>query len=661
MLRHADYTRERIVQLCRRIGEKIYAEQAPVAALQVAGPTERIRHTEAQALTTFKPAAVGDRFGPAWATFWFRAEFEVPKDWAGSRVDLMWDSQSEATLWVDGKSVQGLNMTSGDRPDAILVDRAKGGEKLSVQIEMACNNKFGVSTSGGSYIQNSLAAYELRRCAIAKFNPEAWELYFDAITLHDLYHELTRDGDVSEKSWAGLLLTELNRFCNTIDVDDEQTWPAASAILKELYKHHNPSRQFELSAIGHAHIDTAWLWPLAETDRKCERSFSTATAYMRDYPEYKFSCSQAYQYDVIKKRNPDLYARIKAAVKAGQWNVVGGTWIEPDCNIPSGESLCRQFLIGQRFFEREFGKRCREFWNPDVFGYNGQLPQIMQLAGIDRFLTQKLSWNRFNKPQHHTFTWQGIDGSEVLSHFPPADNYNAMMDWPGRSDVTWLRLNAKLFKDHDRSQHGYMLFGYGDGGGGPTKPMLESIRRAADLQGVPRTKQRTSDEFFDLLEKDVTDRPLQVGELYFEYHRGTYTSQAQVKRDNRRAEGMLHDLEFLAAVSTKPYPRDEINALWEILLTQSVPRHPARQLDHGSLRRQRATVPPTLRRRREADRKRRGQRQHAREHDRLRSPRRRGDRRGVVDRRVESVLGRDTDGRERARKTRRARRPVHAD
>ena len=566
VLRHADYSRERIRQLAGRIGDRIYPERTAVGDLRVAGPTQRISYAQAQELREFMPATVGDRFGPAWSTHWFRASFHVPEGWKGRRVDLLWDSQSEATLWVDGNSLQGLNMTQGDRPDAILLDRAQGGEKLNVQIEMACNGKFGASANEGKGLNFSEGAYQLRRCEIARFDPRAWELYFDLITLHDLYQELLRDGDVSERSWAGLLLSELNRFCNTIDLDEEKTWPEAAQILKELCRNTNPSRQFELSAIGHAHIDTAWLWPLAETHRKCERTFSTATAYMRDYPEYRFACSQAYQYSVIRQRNPDLYERIRHAVTRGQWIIVGGTWIEPDCNIPSGESLCRQFLFGQRYFQREFGVRCKEFWNPDVFGYNGQLPQIMRLCGATRFLTQKLSWNRFNKPEHHTFTWQGIDGSEVLAHFPPADSYNAMMDQRGWTDVTWLRSNTKLYKDHDRAHHGLMLYGYGDGGGGPTKPMLETLRRARDLQGLPRTAQRSSDEFFDLLEKDLTDRPVQVGELYFEYHRGTYTSQALVKRNNRKAEAMLHDLEFLASASSKPYPREAINELWELLL-----------------------------------------------------------------------------------------------
>lgn len=566
MLRHPDYTIERIQQLAKRIQARTYPERVPFHELLVTGPTGRVSFQEAQQLREFRRARIGEHFGPAWATFWFRAQFDVPPAWLGSRVDLLWDSQSEATLWIDGQSVQGLNMTHGDRPDAVLLERAKGGESLALQIEMACNRKFGVGSIDGRSDRSRVDQYALRQCEIARFDPAAWDLYFDLATLLDLYRDLTRDGDVSERSWAGLLLSELNRFCNTIDLDDATTWPAARQILTDLYTNHNATRQFNLSAIGHAHIDTAWLWPLAETHRKCERSFSTATTYMRDYPEYRFACSQAYQYDVIKRRNPDLYERIRHAVNRGQWIPVGGTWIEPDCNIPSGESLCRQFLFGQRFFDREFGRRCTEFWNPDVFGYNGQLPQIMNLAGITRFLTQKLSWNRFNKPQHHTFTWQGIDGSEVLAHFPPADTYNAMYDRAGWTHATWLRSNAKQYKDLDRSNHGLMLFGYGDGGGGPTKPMLETLRRAKDLQGLPRTEQRSSEEFFQLLEADLTDRPLQIGELYFEYHRGTYTSQALIKRNNRKAELLLHDLEFLAACSDKPYPRDAINQLWEVLL-----------------------------------------------------------------------------------------------
>ena len=243
---------------------------------------------------------------------------------------------------------------------------------------------------------------------------------------------------------------------------------------------------------------------------------------------------------------------------------MGGTWVEPDCNLPSGESLVRQFLFGQRFFEREFGRRHREFWNPDVFGYNGQLPQLMRGAGIDRFLTQKLSWNRFNQPPNHTFTWQGIDGSEVLAHFPPADTYNA------EADIEELRLNARNYKDHDFSHRSLYVFGFGDGGGGPTPTMLETLRRSRDLQGVPRTTITTPDEFFTALDADTPDRPTIIGELYFEYHRGTYTTQGGVKRGNREGERALHDAELLSAIAGRlhgaAYPAAELNHAWELLL-----------------------------------------------------------------------------------------------
>jgi len=238
----------------------------------------------------------------------------------------------------------------------------------------------------------------------------------------------------------------------------------------------------------------------------------------------------------------------------------GGTWVEPDCNIPAGESLLRQFLQGQRFFERAFGRRCSEFWNPDVFGYNAQLPQLMREAGITRFLTQKLSWNRFTQPEHHTFVWQGLDGSEVLAHFPPADTYNS------GATVPELRASARDYKDHAHSRTSMLVFGYGDGGGGPTRAMLETIRRAADLQGIPRTRFATPDELFATLEAEPRARPTVVGELYLEYHRGTYTSQARTKRGNRRCEIALHDAEFLAAATGSDYPRAELERLWRLLL-----------------------------------------------------------------------------------------------
>ncbi len=574
MLRYDSYTRDRIRQLIERLRAKIYPEACPAVELLVSAPTGRITREEAQGLS-YRPAALGEQFGPLWTTFWFKVKATVPPAWRGATVDLLWSSHSEATLWVDGQPRQGLNYepTSGDRsvrPDARMLESAAGGETLEFEIEMACNWVFGYGQGWEDNPYQTVSRFVLDRCDLARFDAEAWELYQDLDVLQKLEAEAVTGQKDLDGAWAGTLLHELNRVANLLDPDDRATWPAAREIARALYEFHNASRVHELSAIGHAHIDTAWLWPLAETYRKCVRSFSSQLAYMERYPEFRFSCSQAQQYAWMKNGQPGLYARIKDRVQTGQWVPVGGTWIEPDCNLPSGEALARQFLHGQRFFKAEFGQYCREFWNPDVFGYNGQLPQIMRQSGIKRFLTQKLSWNRFNKPEHHTFTWQGIDGSEVLTHFPPADTYNALTMQGEKNELTQLRNNARQYKDHVRSRHSLMLFGYGDGGGGPTPRMLEVFRRVGDLQGVPRTAQRSSDEFFTLLEADASVLPVMVGELYFEYHRGTYTTQAAVKNGNRKGEWALHDAEFLCTLAARlrgaEYPRAELARTWEILL-----------------------------------------------------------------------------------------------
>ena len=535
MIRHPEYTRARLAQTSDRLRALVYPETRPPDELLVAGPVDRIGREEAQALE-YRPAELGERFGPLWATYWFRVTCSVPPEWAGRRVDLLWDSASEATLWLGGLPVQGLNAY---HQDAVLVECAQGGDQRAFEAELACNGLFGEQP----------APAELRRCELGVFDPQAWRLYLDFETLRALAVEPGLD-----EAWAGELLSELNHFCNV--------WPEGEAaeILASLYERRNATTAHELVAIGHAHLDTAWLWPLAESYRKAIRTFTTQSRYLSEYPEYRFACSQAQQYAWIEEARPELWKEITRQVDAGGWLPVGGTWIEPDCNIPSGEALLRQFLHGQRYFEQKLGRRCLEFWNPDVFGYNGQLPQIMRESGVARFLTQKLSWNRFNRPEHQTFVWQGIDGTEVLAHFPPADTYNSL------GSVAELRKSAREYRDHAHSRTGMLVFGHGDGGGGPTREMIETILRARDLQGLPRTAMRSSDEFFEALESEPGERPTILGELYFEYHRGTYTTQARTKRGNRRCEIALHDAEFLAAAVGGEYPRAELDRLWKLLL-----------------------------------------------------------------------------------------------
>jgi alpha-mannosidase len=537
LIRHPEYTRARLVQMSERLGALVHPETSALDELVVAGPVDRISREEAQSLA-YRPAELGERFGPLWATFWFRGAATVPEEWRGSRVDVLWDSASEATLWRGGVPVQGLNR---HHQDAVLVETADGGEQIELAIELACNGMFG----------RQEAPFELHRCELGRFDPDAWRLALDFETLRALSAEPGLD-----EAWAGELVAELNRFCNV--------WPedGAAEILAALYERRNASTAHQVAALGHAHLDTAWLWPLAESRRKAVRTFTTQARYLREYPDYRFVCSQAQQYAWIEDTRPELWEEIGELVEAGGWVPAGGTWIEPDCNIPSGESLVRQFLHGQRYFDQRFGRRCDEFWNPDVFGYNGQLPQIMRECGIGRFLTQKLSWNRFNRPEHHTFVWQGIDGSEVLAHFPPADTYTS----PGT--VAELRKTAREYRDHEHSRTAMLVYGYGDGGGGPTREMVETMVRARDLQGLPRTRMTTPAEFFEALEAEPGERPTIVGELYFEYHRGTYTTQARTKRGNRRAEIALHDAEFLATVAGGDYPRAELDRLWKLLLLQ---------------------------------------------------------------------------------------------
>ena len=568
--RYDGYTRARLEGVARRLRRAIYPDRVPVQRIELAGPTERIGFEAAQGLA-YRDVGLGEPLGPLWATYWVRVSAQVPEAWGGSRVDLHWDSLSEALLRLDGRTAQGLNI---GRPAARLLERAVGGETLVFDIEVACNRAFGAAEADHPPAE----PYRLVACELRRFDPEAWALFHDFETLRQL--EADREPPQIPRSfggadprvlrpaldttWSGRLKHRLNQACNILDPEDPATWPEARAILADLLSVGNGGVVHNLSAIGHAHIDTAWLWPIEETWRKCQRSFANVLALMDEYPEFKFACSQACQYAMIEEIDPDLFARIREKVAGGQWIPIGGSWVEPDCNLPSGEAMCRQFLYGQRYFEGAFGQRARIFWNPDVFGYAGQLPQLMRQAGMDRFLTQKLSWNKFTAPPHHSFHWRGLDGSSVLTHFPPVDTYN------GVATLEELRYHAANYKDADRTPEALYLFGHGDGGGGPNAEMVETLRRTRDLLGAPRCETRSPDDFFDRLSADADELAVIEGELYFEYHRGAYTSQAEIKRLNRLCEGRLQDLEFAAAAcglaGVAAPSREAVEQLWRVLL-----------------------------------------------------------------------------------------------
>jgi alpha-mannosidase len=563
MLKHPAQTKARFVRFAAELAAQLYPSHAPLKSLTHFAAPDRIPFGEAMK-GKFVPAKMGTMLKPRWSTHWFKISYQIPRDWKGREVMLYFDTSSEACVFsADGVPLQGLTGYNwgkeGFRSYFRLASKARGGETGMLFVETAVNGLFGFDPK---FIPPEDLTGTLRKAELVTRDGAVWDLLWDFNVIKEMAEHLP------EKSTNfGAALRAANDIANAVVVGDNSTYPAGRAIARKFFAAKNGGRVHEVSAIGHAHIDTAWLWPLAETRRKCYRTFSTALRVMEKYPEYKFSCSQAQQWSWMKQMHPRLYAQMKARARAGQFIPVGGTWIEPDCNIPSGESLVRQFLVGQRFFRRELGVTCREFWNPDVFGYSGALPQIMRGAGIEYFLTQKLSWNQFNRPTSSTFLWEGIDGSRVLTHFPPSDTYN------GVATVEDIVKHDTNFKDNDRASESALVYGYGDGGGGPTEEMLERIRRMKDVAGLPRVTPRAPADFFPRFKANIVDPIVWSGELYFELHRGTYTTHSECKRDNRRSEEALHDVELLSALAflTKKarYPHARLEKIWEpVLLNQ---------------------------------------------------------------------------------------------
>ena len=323
---------------------------------------------------------------------------------------------------------------------------------------------------------------------------------------------------------------------------------ARTCLQKELEKKSSAS-DLSVSAIGHAHIDTGWLWPVRETVRKCARTFATQLNIIDSYPNYIFGASQPQHYQFMKDHYPEIYDRIKTAVKNGNWECQGGMWVEADCNLISGESMVRQFIHGKNFFKDEFDVVVDNLWFPDVFGYSAALPQILKKSGVDFFLTQKLSWSQFNEFPHQTFKWRGIDGTEVVTHFPPENTYNSELD-------TEFLLPAHTgFKEKDKLDEFISLFGVGDGGGGPKPENIELGMRMADLENSPKVKFDTAQNFFHRLNTQKEKLETWVGELYLELHRGTLTTHGLVKKQNRKLEWKLRAVEMLwSCLPLEDYP-----------------------------------------------------------------------------------------------------------
>ncbi len=560
-------------ELFERVMPAMYSSRIPMAVTAWDVPGEPVPVEVARAALLageFRPFTIGAQWSRPWGTTWFQLDADVPSEWVGPQLEAVIDLgfhqdaagfQSEGLVYTDRGALQGVHPRRTGVP---LPDQVAG--PLSLLVEAASNPAFpGFRPSQLGSLDTAGAAplYRLREASLGVRDETVFALLLDIEVLFGLMTSLPLNEQRRQR-----LLRQLESAFDALDLQRVgATAASARALLAPALAQPARASAHRVIGVGHAHIDSAWLWPLRETERKCARTFASATTLMDAYPDYRFVCSQAAQYDWVERQHPEVFERITAKVASGQWQPVGGMWVEADMNLPSGESIVRQMVFGQRYFEERFGVRCKEVWIPDVFGYPGSLPQIFAAGGMHRFITQKLSWNKQNVFPHSTFWWEGIDGSRVLTHFPPVDTYNAS-----------VTADQMVFTDHNFKEHGWsdwslMPFGHGNGGGGPTREMVERARRMADLDGTPRVSIGTTDEFFDRVEEEIAGGapvPVWRGELYFEMHRGTLTSQAQTKLGNRRCERLLREAELWWAARGS-VPDDVVAALddiWRSVLLQ---------------------------------------------------------------------------------------------
>ncbi|XP_046283963.1 alpha-mannosidase 2C1 isoform X3 [Marmota monax] len=539
---------------------RLFGDSCPVASLSSFLTPERLAYQEA-VQQDFSPAHVGDTFGPTWWTCWFRVELNIPEAWVGQEVHLCWESDGEGLVWRDGEPVQGLTK-EGEKTSYVLTDKLGEGDprSLTLYVEVACNGLLGAGKGSMIAAPDLEKTFRLSRAELAVFHQDVHKLLVDLELLLGIAKGL---GEDNQRSFQALYTA--NQMVNVCDPAQPETYPVAQALASRFFGQCGGESQHTIHAMGHCHIDTAWLWPFKETVRKCARSWVTALQLMEQNAEFIFACSQAQQLEWVKNRYPGLYAQLQEFACRGQFVPVGGTWVEMDGNLPSGEAMVRQFLQGQNFFLQEFGKMCSEFWLPDTFGYSAQLPQIMRGCGITRFLTQKLSWNLVNSFPHHSFFWEGLDGSRVLVHFPPGDSYGM------QGSVEEVLKTVTNNRDKGRTNHSAFLFGFGDGGGGPTQTMLDRLKRLGNTDGLPRVQLSSPGQLFEALESDSEQLCTWVGELFLELHNGTYTTHAQIKKGNRECERILHDVELLSSLALARsaqflYPAAQLQHLWRLLL-----------------------------------------------------------------------------------------------
>ena len=569
---------EREGKLIQDLKELIYSRKYPITQYRMLKTETRFDTIESVNADSWEPMTNRQLWGGHNENYYFETVITVPEECGGKTLvyelrtgrEGEWDALNPQFLaYVNGRIVQGLDV---NHREILLTENARAGETYRILLSAYTGDH-----NFSLFLDSEYKVLER----------EVEHYYYDISVPFEVARLLPKDSAEYIE-----IIQCLNHSLNLLDLRKkysaefyESLRRAQEYMAEEFYKKTCGNVRETVRCVGHTHIDCAWLWTLKTTQDKAVRSFSTVLELMRRYPEYKFMSSQPQLYDYVKKNAPEVYAQIKERIAEGRWETEGGMWVEADCNIASGESLVRQFLYGLRFFEEEFQTKNEILWLPDVFGYSAALPQIMKKCGIHYFMTTKISWNEFDKMPYDTFLWEGIDGTQVLTHFSPSRDYgkgaiegsaetehfttyNAMLN-PSQVKGNWQRYSQK-----DLHTDTLMSFGYGDGGGGPTAEMLENCRRLEKgIPGSPRAKQSHALTFFKDLEKDVKGNrylPKWVGELYLEYHRGTYTSMARNKKYNRKSEFACENLEFYSvlakALLQHPYPKEELDGLWEAVL-----------------------------------------------------------------------------------------------
>lgn len=519
---------------------------------------------------SFRPFGRFERWGGKTdAHAWFYKKLEIPQNMQGRNVELCiatqlndWDSiNPQFIAYLDGKLVQGLDINHRE----VFLDNAKAEYDLYIY------------AYSGKY-DNHLEF----NAALRVFDEDLRRLYYSLV----VPYEITLILDPAGKDYIDIK-KYLEHAVNLIDLRDPHSKEcrasvrAAQAYLdEEFYGKFCKDNGVNALCIGHTHIDVAWLWTLAQTREKVLRSFSTVLALMKKYPEYKFMSSQAQLYKYLKEESPELYAEVREMVRQGRWEVEGAMWVEADCNLSSGESLVRQILYGKRFFKDEFGVDCKVLWLPDVFGYSAALPQILRKSGVESFVTSKIGWNETNQQPYDTFWWQGIDGTDIFAFFMTAQSRVRGKE-PTRNVTYNAILNpAQLLGAYDRYQQKdisnevMITFGHGDGGGGPTRKDLEYYKLLKKgLTAVPKAKMEFAGDMLRRVRTRALENPKTPrwqGELYLEYHRGTYTSQAKNKRYNRKSEFLMEKAETAALtdqiLTNADYPAQQLHDAWETVL-----------------------------------------------------------------------------------------------